>query len=84
MRVFRRGLSLISDRDRAILQSRAVGLSIPEVAAAYGVAPHTVSNVITKVFDMLGVDVGVRGDPVYRMGRMMRAAYILGRVEGEG
>jgi DNA-directed RNA polymerase specialized sigma24 family protein len=87
VQAFRLGLSRLSARDRAIIKARAVGLSIPEVAAAHGIAPHSVKNVIWKAFTTLGVHVGkgVGGKvvPVHRFGCMARTAYLLGIVEGK-
>lgn len=74
---FRERLTFLTPNERNVIRARAVGQSIPEIAAAHRIAEHTVKNLTTRALDRLGV----RASNVFA--RVPRAAYLLGRIDGE-
>jgi DNA-binding NarL/FixJ family response regulator len=49
------GLSLLSKREKEIVQSLAEGLTNREIAVRLGLSQHTVKNYLFRIFDKLGV-----------------------------
>jgi DNA-binding NarL/FixJ family response regulator len=75
--MFRRSLPLLSAWERTILDARAAGLSIPEIAAAHDLSETHIKKTMWGTLMILGLDKGVPQT------RVTRAAYLLGRVDGE-
>lgn len=50
-----KGIELLSERERQVIQHVAGGMSNREIAAALGLSPHTVKNYLFRIFDKLGV-----------------------------
>ena len=50
-----KGIGLLSERERQVIQHLAGGMSNREIAQALGLSPHTVKNYLFRIFDKLGV-----------------------------
>lgn len=50
-----KGLELLSERERQVIQHVAGGMSNREIAVALELSPHTVKNYLFRIFDKLGV-----------------------------
>jgi hypothetical protein len=70
-------LASLSPARARLLRARVAGMSLPEIEAAFGISHSTSRNAVYKTLHHLGLNTG----PIY--GRMTRAAYFLGRLEGE-
>jgi DNA-binding NarL/FixJ family response regulator len=75
--IFRERLALLTPTQRRVLRARVAGQSIPEIAYVHDIAGHTVKQHLCYGLRVLGLNAG---NPY---GRVPRAAYLLGRVEGE-
>ncbi len=51
----RKGVELLSARERQVIQHVAGGMSNREIAKALELSPHTVKNYLFRIFDKLGV-----------------------------
>ncbi len=51
----RKGLELLSARERQVVQYLAAGMTNSEIADALGLSPHTVKNYLFRIFEKLGV-----------------------------
>jgi two-component system nitrate/nitrite response regulator NarL len=51
----RKGLDLLSARERQVIQCLASGMTNREIAHSLGLSPHTVKNYLFRIFDKLGV-----------------------------
>jgi DNA-binding NarL/FixJ family response regulator len=49
------GSSPLTEREMAVVQCVADGLTNKEVAARLGVSPHTIKNYLFRIFDKVGV-----------------------------
>jgi DNA-binding NarL/FixJ family response regulator len=70
-------LEHLTPTQRRVLRARAAGQSIPEIAAASLVTASAVRNAGHGALCVLGIDIE------NTTGRITRAAYLLGRVEGQ-
>jgi len=50
-----KGIELLSDRERQVIQQLAAGMTNREIALALELSPHTVKNYLFRIFDKLGV-----------------------------
>jgi DNA-binding NarL/FixJ family response regulator len=50
-----KGLELLSERERQVVQHLAAGMSNIEIAESLGLSRHTVKNYLFRIFDKLGV-----------------------------
>jgi DNA-binding NarL/FixJ family response regulator len=50
-----KGIELLSERERQVIQHVAGGMSNREIAKALDLSPHTVKNYLFRIFDKLGV-----------------------------
>jgi DNA-binding NarL/FixJ family response regulator len=50
-----KGIELLSERERQVIQHVAGGMSNREIAKSLGLSPHTVKNYLFRIFDKLGV-----------------------------
>jgi two-component system nitrate/nitrite response regulator NarL len=50
-----RGMELLSNREREVVQYVASGMTNPEIARALGLSRHTVKNYLFRIFDKVGV-----------------------------
>jgi DNA-binding CsgD family transcriptional regulator len=50
-----KGIELLSEREREVIQHLAGGLSNREIASALGLSAHTIKNYLFRIFDKLGV-----------------------------
>ena len=50
-----KGIELLSERERQVIQHVAGGMSNREIAQALHLSPHTVKNYLFRIFDKLGV-----------------------------
>lgn len=50
-----KGIELLSERERQVIQHLAGGMTNREIAQALGLSPHTVKNYLFRIFDKLGV-----------------------------
>jgi DNA-binding NarL/FixJ family response regulator len=50
-----KGIDLLSERERQVIQHLAGGMTNREIAQALDLSPHTVKNYLFRIFDKLGV-----------------------------
>jgi len=50
-----KGIELLSERERQVIQHLAGGMTNREIAQALNLSPHTVKNYLFRIFDKLGV-----------------------------
>ncbi len=50
-----KGIELLSERERQVIQHMAGGMTNREIAQALDLSPHTVKNYLFRIFDKLGV-----------------------------
>ena len=50
-----KGLELLSERERQVIQHLAAGMTNRDIAKALKLSPHTVKNYLFRIFDKLGV-----------------------------
>jgi DNA-binding NarL/FixJ family response regulator len=50
-----KGIELLSERERQVIQHLAAGMTNREIATALKLSPHTVKNYLFRIFDKLGV-----------------------------
>ncbi len=50
-----KGIELLSERERQVIQHLAAGMTNREIAKALDLSPHTVKNYLFRIFDKLGV-----------------------------
>src|ERR1700681_4810127 len=50
-----KGIDLLSDRERQVIQHLAGGMTNREIAQALDLSPHTIKNYLFRIFDKLGV-----------------------------
>jgi len=50
-----KGIELLSERERQVVQHMAGGMTNREIAQALNLSPHTVKNYLFRIFDKLGV-----------------------------
>jgi DNA-binding NarL/FixJ family response regulator len=50
-----KGIELLSERERQVIQHLAAGMTNREIAQALDLSPHTVKNYLFRIFDKLGV-----------------------------
>jgi len=50
-----KGIELLSEREREVIQHLAGGMTNRDIAQTLGLSPHTVKNYLFRIFDKLGV-----------------------------
>ena len=75
-----KGIELLSERERQVVQHMAGGMTNREIAQALHLSPHTVKNYLFRIFDKLGVS--SRTELLYLTMNNPQAR-LLGRANGE-